>query len=78
MCPERTLEEEWRPQWSSCSSSLAGLGFGGMLLADKTDVSHGERLNQGRASSKGAGARLAQYQPTVCELWETPGSSQTL
>lgn len=78
MCPERTLEQEWRPQLSSRSPSLAGLGFGGMLLAGITNVSPGERLNQGHASSKQAGAQLAGYQPTVCALRETPGSSQTL
>lgn len=44
----------------------------------KTNVSPGERLNHSHASSKGAGAQLARYQPTVCALWETPGSSQML
>lgn len=55
MCPEWTSEWEWRPQSSSNSPSLTWLGFEGMLLAGKTNVSPGERLNQGHASEQGLG-----------------------
>lgn len=36
--PERTLGWGWRPPCSSGSPGLAGLGFGGMLPADKTKI----------------------------------------